>query len=197
VRRGLVLCLLVVLSIVAAGCTDSGTANADAASVANEPLEGNVTIAEVVNNTVVREVFLEGDVVREMPSYTAHGFAVSTVGIKYGPYVCRGVQLSELCDQVGGVGENDTVWVSAPDGYLWVFDYTQMNGEAFVTFDEDLHEISSPPLTIMLMYEKDDHYLTYNEGGAFRIAVTSEEAGVVTEGSCWVKWVDRIEVHRK
>ncbi len=190
--RGLVLCMLIVLGIMAAGCTDSGTAD-----VVNKPLAGNVTIAEVVNNTIVREGFLEGNEIREMPSYTAHGYAVSTVGIKYGPYVCTGVKLSELCDRVGGVGENDTVWVSAPDGYLWVFDYEQMNGEAFVTFDEDLHEISSPPLTIMLMYAQDGNYLTYNEGGAFRIAVVSEEAGVVTEGSSWVKWVDRIEVHRK
>ena len=133
---------------------------------------------------------------RGLPAAEGHGYAVSTVGIRYGPYLCRGVDLNLLVDMAGGMGEKDQVWVSAPDGYLWVFDAEQMSGEGFVTFNEDLKEIPSPPLSIILMYEQDGHSLSYNDGGPARIAIISQEPGVVTEGSAWVKWVDRIEVRR-
>jgi DMSO/TMAO reductase YedYZ molybdopterin-dependent catalytic subunit len=161
------------------------------------PITGDLTVAEVINGTETQTVVLIYDEVLAMPATTAHGYAVSTVGIKYGPYVCTGVTLSEVVEVVGGAGEGDQVYVSAPDGYLWVFDYDQLHGENFITLDEDLHEIPSPPLTVLLMYEQDEVPLSYNDGAPFRIAVTSGEEGVITEGSSWVKWVDRIEVHRR
>jgi DMSO/TMAO reductase YedYZ molybdopterin-dependent catalytic subunit len=161
------------------------------------PITGDLTLVEMVNGTETQTVVLTYDEVLTMPAYTAHGYAVSTVGIKYGPYVCTGVTLPELVEVVGGAGEGDQVYVSAPDGYLWVFDYDQLMGEHFITLDEDLHEIPSPSLTVILMYEQDGAPLSYNDGAPFRIAVTSAEEGVITEGSSWVKWVDRIEVHRR
>ena len=39
--------------------------------------------------------------------------------------------------------EDDPIYVSAEDGYLWVFDLDQVRGEGFFTFDENL---KSPPL---------------------------------------------------
>lgn len=143
-----------------------------------------------------REEVLTLDELRRLPVKEGHGYAVSTVGIRYGPYQCRGVDLNLLVDMAGGMGPKDQVWVSAPDGYLWVFDAEQMGGGGFVAFNEDLTEIPSPPLTIILMYEQDGHQLGLDEGGPARIAIISQEPGIVTEGSAWVKWVDRIEVHQ-
>jgi DMSO/TMAO reductase YedYZ molybdopterin-dependent catalytic subunit len=137
------------------------------------------------------------DDLRGLPSVSGHGFAVSTTGIRFGPYLCRGVDLRDLVNLSGGMGAADQVWVSAPDGYLWVFDAGQLRGRGFITFNESLKEIPAPPVRIILMYEQDGKPLTYDEGGPARIAIISEEKGVVTEGSAWVKWVDRIEVHRK
>jgi hypothetical protein len=91
----------------------------------------------------------------------------------------------------------DQVWISAPDGYLWVFDADQLEGNGFVTFNADLKEIPSPTLRIILMYEQDKKPVSYDDGGPARIAIISEEPGVVTEGSAWVKWVNRIEIQRK
>jgi len=142
-----------------------------------------------------REEVFTLDELRQLPAVSGHGYAVSTVGIRYGPYLCRGVDLNLLVDMAGGMGDDGQVWVSAPDGYLWVFDAEQMDGKGFVTFNEDLKEIPSPPLNIILMYEQDGHPLSFDGGGPARIAIISQEPGVVTEGSAWVKWVDRIEVH--
>jgi DMSO/TMAO reductase YedYZ molybdopterin-dependent catalytic subunit len=137
------------------------------------------------------------DDVRDLPPRTGYGYAVSTVGIRYGPYVCTGVPLRDLVSRVGDMGTRDQVWISAPDGYLWVFDRDQLDGNGFVTFNENLKEIPSPPLTILLMYEQDGRPLTYDDGGPLRVAIVSDAPGVVTEGSAWVKWVNRIEIHKK
>ena len=91
----------------------------------------------------------------------------------------------------------DQLWISAPDGYLWVFDADQLAGNAFVTFDANLKETPSPPLRIILMYEQDNRPVSYDDGGPARIAIISDEPGIITEGSAWVKWVNRIEIQRK
>jgi DMSO/TMAO reductase YedYZ molybdopterin-dependent catalytic subunit len=119
------------------------------------------------------------------------------VGIKYGPYICTGVLLTDLLKPSGGIAPGDQVWISAPDGYLWVFDYDQVQGNGFITFNESLKEITSPPLRILLMYDQDGKPLSYNDGGPLRVAIISDEKGVVTEGSAWVKWVDKIEIKKK
>jgi DMSO/TMAO reductase YedYZ molybdopterin-dependent catalytic subunit len=137
------------------------------------------------------------DQIRSLPATTGNGFAVSTVGIKYGPYVCKGVLLTDLLSSAGGIIPGDQVWISAPDGYLWVFDYDQTLGRSFITFNESLKEIPSPPLRILLMYEQDGKSLSYDDGGPIRIAIISDEKGIVTEGSAWVKWVNKIEIKKK
>ncbi|OPX75659.1 MAG: Oxidoreductase molybdopterin binding domain protein [Methanoregulaceae archaeon PtaU1.Bin059] len=147
-------------------------------------------------NGTTQQVYSLADL-RALPAATGHGFAVSTVGIKYGPYLCKGVLLTDLLERAGGISNGDQVWISAPDGYLWVFDYDQVQGNGFITFNENLKEIPSPPLRILLMYDMDGAPLSYNEGAPLRVAIISEEQGVVTEGSAWVKWVDNIEIRRK
>jgi DMSO/TMAO reductase YedYZ molybdopterin-dependent catalytic subunit len=181
---------IIILSALIAGCIGNGTG---APSQTSDPAfrDWHLTL----NGTTEKALTLED--LRALPSVTGHGYAVSTTGIRFGPYVCRGVDLRELVSLAGGMGQNDSVWVSAPDGYLWVFDAEQLEGRGFVTMNESLREIPSPPLRIILMYEQDGRPLTYDEGGPARIAIISVEKGVVTEGSAWVKWVDRIEIHRK
>ena len=122
---------------------------------------------------------------------------MSTTGIRFGPYLCTGVDLRDIITEVGGMGPDDQVWISAPDGYMWVFDAEQLEGKGFVTFNSDLKEIPSPPLRIILMYEQDKKPVSYDDGGPARIAIVSDNAGVITEGSAWVKWVDNIEIKKK
>jgi len=66
-----------------------------------------------------------------------------------------------------------------------------------VTFNADLKEIPSPPLRIILMYEQDKKPVSYDDGGPARITIISDNPGVITEGSAWVKWVDSIEIKKK
>jgi hypothetical protein len=142
------------------------------------------------------EKILSVSEIAALPSVSGHGYAVSTVGIKYGPYEITGVPLIELLNQVGGVHEGQTVHVSAADGYLWVFSYEQLLGEDLLCLDANLKEMKTPAkMTPILMYAADGKPYPYDDGGPLRMATMTAEPDVITEGSLWVKWVDRIEVH--
>ena len=184
VRRAflpLVLVLIGALTLVA-GCT--GTADDDYPA-------WNLTLAGD------GERVLTHPEVRALSAAEGYGYSVSTVGIKCGPNRYRGVLLSDLIDMAGGADTDDLIYISAEDGYLWVFDMDQVNGKEFFTFDENLREVTPPPLRVILAYEQDGKPLPSESGGPLRLVVISETPDIITEGSPWVKWVDRIEVHRK
>jgi DMSO/TMAO reductase YedYZ molybdopterin-dependent catalytic subunit len=192
-RAAITICILLILFCCCAGCTSTAPASS------SQPVTSSIDDISTWNLTVngTTRLVYSLDQIRALPATTGHGFAVSTVGIKYGPYICKGVLLTDLLAQSGGISPKDQVWISAPDGYLWVFDYDQVQGKGFITFNEDLKEITSPPLRILLMYERDGKPLSYDDGGPLRAAIISDETGVVTEGSAWVKWVNKIAIKNK
>ncbi len=177
--------LLLAAAVCISGCTGQGGDGVE------EQIAWNLTVAGET------EEVLSLAELRALPAEEGYGYAVSTVGITFGPNRYRGVLLTNLAAMAGGADENDLVYVSAEDGYLWVFDTDQVRGEGFFTFDENLHEIPPPPLRVILAYEQDSRPLTYEEGGPLRIVIITESPDVITEGSSWVKWVDRVEVHRR
>jgi DMSO/TMAO reductase YedYZ molybdopterin-dependent catalytic subunit len=179
---------LVVFALIcaAAACGCTGTPGNAA-----EERSWNLTISDGTTEEV-----LSLSEIKALPAWEGYGHGVSTVGIKYGPYTVRGVALTALLDRVGGIGEGDQVGISAPDGYYWVFDDEQMAGSGFVTFDQNLKEKPAPTLTVVLAYEFNGTAIPEEDGGPLRIVVGTDEPGTITEGSAWVKWVDRIEVKR-
>lgn len=131
---------------------------------------------------------------KALPATRGIGGFFTTVGIVNGPYRCKGVPVKDLCELVGGVALANTVWVSAPDGYLMVFSSEQLNG-AFRTYDPtSFKEVPHEDLTLMLCYEQDGAPLSEYDGKPLRIAIVSTRGDYLTEGHYWVKWVDSIEV---
>jgi DMSO/TMAO reductase YedYZ molybdopterin-dependent catalytic subunit len=175
--------VLIGAAALASGCL--GTAPADDYPAWNLTLAGD------------QERVLTHTEIRALSAVEGYGYSVSTVGIKYGPNRYRGVLLTDLVEIAGGAGADDLIYVSADDGYLWVFDAGQLKGEGFFTFDENLREVTPPPLRVILAYEQDGEPLAYEDGGPLRLVVITESPDVITEGSSWVKWVDRVEVHKK
>jgi hypothetical protein len=184
------LTLVLIVSAIFSGCTSKAN---DTPVQVTDPSIKNWQL----NLNGTQENFLTIDDLHRFPVATGHCYAVSTTGIRFGPYLCTGVDLRDLIADVGGMGPDDQVWISAPDGYMWVFDAEQLEGKGFVTFNADLKEIPSPPLRIILMYEQDKKPVSYDDGGPARIAIVSDNPGVITEGSAWVKWVDTIEIKKK
>lgn len=186
--------LLVVFALIcvaaACGCTGT-TGNTTPASSAGEDISWNLTISDGINEEVLS--FSE---IKKLPAWEGYGYAVSTVGIKYGPYTVKGVSMATLLDRVGGFGAGDQVGISAPDGYYWVFDDEQMAGKGFVTLDQNLKEKPSPPLTVVLAYAFNGTAIPEGDGGPLRVVVGTDNPDTITEGSAWVKWVNRLEVKR-
>jgi len=131
--------------------------------------------------------------IRAMPSYEGYGGFFTTVGMKNGPFRCRGVPIEELCELVGGINDSNTLWVSAPDGYLMVFTYDQVTGNFFAYEPTSLNEVPHVELEIILMYEKNGKRLSIGDGGPLRIAIVSDQK-IMTEGHYWVKWIDNLEI---
>lgn len=184
-RRALLLLACAAVALLVAGCTTPPQSPASAPTP-------NATL--VLNGST--SVTLSYEDVLALPSVSGVGGAVSTTGIRYGPFQIKGVSLRTLAEQVGGIGPNQTLRVHAPDGYMWVLGADQIDGEGFIVFTPELKEIDPPPAVIpVLMYEQNGTALSEELGGPFRIAVLNQEGTpVITEGSGWVKWVDRIEV---
>jgi len=133
------------------------------------------------------------DEIRAMSSYEGYGGFFTTVGMVNGPFKCKGVPIEELCNLVGGINASNTLWVSAPDGYLMVFTYDQVKGN-FVTYDPaTLKEVPHGDLKMILMYEQDGALLSEDDGRPLRLAIVGSDK-LLTEGHYWVKWVDKIEV---
>jgi len=194
ITRKMLLCcaftLVLIVPVIFSGCTSKTN---DTPVQVTDPAIKNWRLT--LNGT--REKILTVDDLRRFPVASGHCYAVSTTGIRFGPYLCTGVDLRDLIADVGGLGPDDQVWISAPDGYMWVFDADQLEGKGFVTFNADLKEIPSPQLRIILMYEQDKKPVSYDDGGPARIVIVSDNPGIITEGSAWVKWVDKIEIKKK
>ena len=182
------LLLVVVILAFSAGCTGGNNSGSQDLTV-NEP-SGEITLI-CKNGT---EKTLNYDDLSKLPKKTGWGYGVSTVGITYGPYRCTGPLLSDIAGLAGGMQKNETMWVSADDGYMWVFDYEQINGEGYITLDENLQETESPDLDVILMHTIDGHPLEYNDGAPYRVAVISDRKDIITEASCWVKWASKIQI---
>jgi len=193
ILKGVLPLLLVALFLVfSAGCTGSAESDQNIAGsqAAVEEPSGEITL--VYNNGTERTLNYED--LSRLPQKTGWGYAVSTVGIKYGPYKCTGPLLSDIAGIAGGMEDGDMMWVSADDGYMWVFDYEQVNGGGYITLDENLQETKSPELEVILMHTIDGHPLEYNDGAPYRVAIISDRKDIITEGSCWVKWTSKIEI---
>ncbi len=169
------------------------------ALVAVHPWEGQADAeteawkVTLVGREGAERILSYGDIT-SLPSYEGNGGFFTSVGVVYGPYMAKGVTLGELCKLVGGVTPSDLVMVSATDGYSAVFDYEQIMGDFITYSSEGLKETPHDELEIILMYRQDGKPLSHEDGKPLRIAIVGTKKGLLTEGSYWVKWVNRIEV---
>jgi len=128
-----------------------------------------------------------------LPAVRGAGGFFSSVGVIFGPYSIKGVSLIDLCDLVGGIDEGEALMISAKDGYSTVLSYEQVHGD-FLAYTPDLKELPERDLQTLLIYEVNGRLLSQEIGKPMRLAIIGVSDSVLTEGSYWVKWVDRVEV---
>ena len=116
------------------------------------------------------------------------------IGVLEGPNQYKGVTLTDILNTIGGITENDVVKVSGKDGYAITLSYAQITeGSNFLTCDNSTRKEVSPAgkLTVFLAYEKDGTPLD-DIVGPLQLGIMAP--GQLTNGSWWVKWVQKIEV---
>ena len=106
-----------------------------------------------------------------------------------------GVQLGILCNLVGGLGANDSVKISASDGYTMVFSHNQTYGNGFVTYDPVTGKVvnNTGTLTLVVAYYKNGTKLSTDDGGPLRLVILGKNE-LLTDGHYWVKWVTTITI---
>lgn len=180
----LLICTVLIAALSICGCMNAPV----------EPTDDRIWNLTLIGDT---EEVLTLQELRSLPSVEGYGYGISTVGIKVGPNTYRGVLISDLIERVGGMGPEDLVYISADDGYLWVFGADQIKGDGFMTLNEDLREIPSPGLSVICAYERDGDIIDEEWGGPLRVIIISNQENTIVEASSWVKWVDTIEVKRR
>ena len=125
----------------------------------------------------------------QMTAMTGDGGYIKTTLTVRGPFSYKGVEINELLDLVGGITEEQSVRVTATDGYTLIFTYDQINGNV-MTYDGYGKLLGIEDLTMLIAYESDGE-----EGfeGSPRIVFIGE-GPPITLGPCWVKDVATIEV---
>jgi hypothetical protein len=129
-----------------------------------------------------------------LESYTANGGFKSSGGMIAAVGEYTGVPILTLCDLVGGITSDQTLTVTASDGYSMVYTYSQVNGEDFTTYDPvtGSEATATQQMKMVATYFKDGAALPSDEG-PLRIGILGPE-GLLTEGHFWTKMVSKIEV---
>jgi DMSO/TMAO reductase YedYZ molybdopterin-dependent catalytic subunit len=155
----------------------------------NEPVDWELTLV----GRDGQQVILSYDELLSMPAVETNGGFFSSVGVVYGPYPVKGIQLETLLDLIGGMNPTDVLLVAAHDGYSSVFDYRQLMGE-IDTFEPDtLRLVPQSAVEFFIIYEQQGERLSDEDGKPLRLAITNPD-GLLTEGHWWVKWVNRLEI---
>jgi DMSO/TMAO reductase YedYZ molybdopterin-dependent catalytic subunit len=183
----LALGLVVAFATAALGAlSSSGTGTA----VAAEPVA-----LTVVGNGTVRELTLEQ--VKALTVYEGWSGMKNSAGTITPPAPVKGVKLSDLFAEVGGITEQQSCDIIASDGYGMTMTYGEVTGGAFTVYNASTGAKETPksPLSSVLIYERDGQPISYLDGGPLRIAISqTENVDQVADGHWLVKWVDRLEL---
>jgi DMSO/TMAO reductase YedYZ molybdopterin-dependent catalytic subunit len=140
-----------------------------------------------------QEAVLGSDEIAQMAVIEMDGGLKTSAGSIHGPYTYTGARLSEVLDLVGGVTDDNSLRVTASDGYAMIFTWEELNGE-FLTFSHVTGDEVEPtePLVPVLAYYEDGEPLMEGHGPV-RLVILGEE-GLISEGHYWIKQVAEIEV---
>jgi DMSO/TMAO reductase YedYZ molybdopterin-dependent catalytic subunit len=134
------------------------------------------------------------DDLKELPTTEGWAGIKTSTGDIFLPTQIKGVALTNLLEQVGGLSPEVGVSVVARDGYAMTFSYEQIVNGEFITYDPATgDEITiADPLTVILAYERDGQPLPEDSGGPLRIYVVTPQNNQVVDGHWAVKWVNQI-----
>ncbi|MDY6932419.1 MAG: hypothetical protein SVJ22_10960, partial [Halobacteriota archaeon] len=131
--------------------------------------------------------------IKSMPSYSESGGFKKSTGKIVGPYSYTGVNMTYLADLVGGMTSENSIKVTASDGYSMTYTYEQVMGN-LATYNVNTGDPEPNGQIVMVLATKEDASpIKTSNGGPLRIAFTGTNTPI-TEGHFWTKYVAKIEI---
>ncbi len=122
---------------------------------------------------------------------------MSSTGQILGEATFKGVELSVLATDVGGLGAGEAAKLTAKDEYSMTMTYDQIAADAFTTFNASGAEVAHGDLKVIVAYEKDGAAINADAEGPLRLVIVAADGTLVTtEGHWWVKWLTQIDIEQ-
>jgi DMSO/TMAO reductase YedYZ molybdopterin-dependent catalytic subunit len=134
-----------------------------------------------------------------LPAYTGYSGIINSAGTVTPPGPVKGVTLTDLMAQVGGVPEFQSTDVTAIDDYGMTFTYDEAVNGTFTMYNASTKEEETAKVrtSLVLLYEEGGAPITPSPGGdgPLRLAVCqATDVNQVAPGHLFVKWVDQISL---
>jgi DMSO/TMAO reductase YedYZ molybdopterin-dependent catalytic subunit len=135
------------------------------------------------------------DAILKLPPTEGQGGMKSSTGKIEAPALYKGVLLTDLLAQVGGMDQTQSVQVEAKDGYAMTYSPDQVLNGNFVAYDPGTGDEtkSAGKLQVLIAYAADGKPLD-DTVGPLRLVVISDKNNQVVDGHWATKWVNKITV---
>lgn len=190
--KHLVFILLLGVIITMTGCTAAVEEAPVEAPVVPEEPEVLETVLELVHGDEV--IYFTLDQLKALPSVEGLAGIMSSTGKITAPVQHKGVLVSTILEQVGGMTDEHSVEIVAEDGYSITYSPSQiLNGE-YITYDvssgDEMDTIGT--LQTIIAYEREGEPLNPDADGRLRLVAISESPLQVVDGHWSVKFVNKI-----
>ncbi|MFZ3151048.1 MAG: hypothetical protein WA116_05110 [Anaerolineaceae bacterium] len=153
-----------------------------------------VTVLELVKDDT--SVYLTMDQLKALPSVEGLGGIMSSTGKITAPATYKGVLITTLLDEMGGMSEDRSVEVLAEDGYSITYSANQLINGEYITYDvssgDEIDTIGT--LQTIIAYEREGEPLNAESEGQLRLVVIGDSPLQVVDGHWSVKFVNKINL---
>jgi len=194
-KNTILLLALFALLLAAAACTQVAAPTtapvAEPTAVPTETISADVVL-DVIGES--KSISYSMESLKALPAVEGQAGIKSSTGKITPPTLFKGVRLTDLVDQIGGMDASMGIEIEAEDGYIMTFSSDQIAKGTFIAYDPATgDEIKNPdPLTVILAYELNGQPLDEKTDGHLRLAIISEKNNQVTDGHWSIKWVRKV-----
>ncbi len=151
-----------------------------------------VTVLELVKEG--ESVFFTMDQLKALPSAEGLAGIMSSTGKITAPAIYKGVPVSTLLEEVGGMTDDHSVEIIAEDGYSITYSPSQIRDGEYITYDvssgDEMEKIGE--LQTIIAYEREGEALDQNMDGQLRLVMVGESPLQVVDGHWSIKYVNKV-----
>jgi len=132
-----------------------------------------------------------------LPAYSGFAGIINSAGTITPPGPVKGVKLTDLLAEVGGIPDLQSTDVTASDDYGMTFTYDEVVNGNIIMYNATTkaEEAAKTPASLVVLYEEHGAAIASspNGDGPLRLAVCqATDVNQVAPGHLFVKWVDRV-----